>query len=126
MRKVLPPLLLIAALSGSVLAGQSQIDDDFMRSVEDSQKSLVDNLATKNAKGSRADAGELAGMFAQVEAFYAAKGDAADAITLSKKSKDLSTEIVKLVEAKDFGTAAGKTEEIQRACKSCHNFYKKS
>lgn len=126
MRKVLPLLAGILLFAGSVLAAQVDIDEDYMRSVEDTQKSLVDNLAGKNAKASTADASELAGMFAQVEAFYVAKGDAAEAVKLSAQSKDLSSEIVKLVAAKDFGSASGKAEEIQRACKSCHNFYKKS
>lgn len=126
MRKVLPFLAGVFLFAGSVLAAQVEIDEDYMRSVEDTQKSLVDNLAGKNAKASSADAGELAGMFAQVEAFYVAKGDAAEAVKLSAQSKDLSGEIVKLVAARDFATASGKAEEIQRACKACHNFYKKS
>lgn len=126
MRKVFPIFAGVALFAGSVLAAHVDIDEDYMRSVEDTQKSLVDNLAGKNAKTSTADASELAGMFAQVEAFYVAKGDAAEAVKLSAQSKSLSSEIVKLVATKDFGTASGKAEEIQRACKSCHNFYKKS
>lgn len=126
MRKTTVFFAAIALFAGSVLSAQVEIDEDFMRSVEDTQKSLVDNLTGKNAKASTADATELEGMFAQVEAFYAAKGDAVDAVNLSKKSKDLSAEIARLVAAKDFDTAAGKANDIQRACKSCHNFYKKS
>lgn len=126
MRKTRTPFLLAALFAGSVLATQVEIDEDYMRSVEDTQKSLVDHLAGKNAKASTADATELADMFARVEAFYAAKGDAVEAVKLSGKSKDLSSEIVGLVAAKDFASASGKVEEIQRACKSCHNFYKKS
>ena len=126
MRKTISVIGAVALFAGSVLAAQVEIDEDFMRSVEDTEKSLVDNLAAGNAKGSTADAGELEGMFAQVEAFYVNKGDAADAVNLSKKSKDLSAEIVKLVAAKDFATAAGKANDIQRTCKTCHNFYKKS
>jgi hypothetical protein len=126
MQKTRTFFLLAALFAGSVLAAQVDIDEDYMRSVEDTQKSLVDNLAGKNAKASTADATELAGMFAQVEAFYVAKGDAVEALKLSTKSKELSSEIVKLVGAKDFASASGKVEEIQRACKSCHNFYKKS
>lgn len=126
MRKTTIIAAAVALFAGSVFSAQVDIDEDYMRSVEDTQKSLVDHLAGRNAKGSSADAGELAGMFAQVEAYYAAKGDAAEAVGLSKKSRDLSAEIVQLVATRDFGTAAGKAEEIQRACKSCHNFYKKS
>lgn len=126
MHKTISLSVAIALLAGNVLSAQVEIDEDFMRSVEDTQKSLIDNLAGRNAKASTAEATELEGMFAQVEAFYLAKDDAADAVNLSKKSKELSAEIAKLVAAKDFDTAAGKANDIQRACKSCHNFYKKS
>lgn len=120
-------LFLAAALfAGSVLSAQVEIDEDFMRSVEDASKSLVDNLTGRNAKASTADATELEAMFAQVEAFYLAKGDAADAVTLSKKSRDLSAEVARLAAAQDFDSAAAKANDIQRACKSCHNFYKQS
>lgn len=116
----------VALFAGSVLSAQVEIDEDFMRSVEDASKSLADNLAGKNAKASTADAAELEGMFAQIEAFYVNKGDAADAVKLSQKSRDLSAEVAKLVAAQDFDTATAMANDIQRACKSCHNFYKQS
>ncbi|MBS1161085.1 MAG: hypothetical protein H6R15_3504 [Proteobacteria bacterium] len=120
-------LLLLAALfAGSVFAAQSTIDDDFMRTVEDTHKSLTGNVGISNAPGSIADARELAVMFAQIEAFYVDKGDAPDAVTLSRQSRELSDAIVKSAGRQDFETANLKTTELSRACKSCHNFYKKS
>jgi hypothetical protein len=97
-----------------------------MRTVEDTNTSLANNIALKDAPSSTADAKQLESMFEKVEVFYSHKGDANDAVTLSKKSKDLSVDILKLVSARDFDTATVKATDLARACKSCHNFYKKS
>lgn len=118
--------LTAALLSGSVLSSINKIEDDFMQTVEDTNKSLANNVALKDAKGATSDAKELEQMFAQVEDYYLRKGDAQDAVQLSRKSRDLSVEITKLVSTKDFDTAEQKASELSRACKSCHNFYKKS
>lgn len=113
-------------LSVGLASADTAIDDDFMRSVEDTHKSLTGNVGVGNAPGSIADAKELAGMFAQIEAYYVQKGDAPDAVSISKQSKELSNDIQKLAGNKDFETANLKATELSRACKSCHNFYKKS
>jgi len=55
-----------------------------------------------------------------------AKGDAPDAVDLSRKSKELATAIVKAVGSQQFEAATDSATEISRACRSCHTFYKKS
>jgi cytochrome c556 len=97
-----------------------------MRTVEDSNKSLANHIAIKDAKGVSGDTQELSAMFAQVEAFYATKGDAQDALDITKRSRQLIAEIDKSVAGKDFDNANVKASDLSRACKSCHNFYKKS
>ena len=114
------------AVTGSVISAQVDVDDDFMRSVEDANKSLANHIAVKDTKGIKGDTQELSAMFAQVEAFYAAKADADDAIAITKKSRQLIGEIDQSVAAKDFDNANAKASDLSRACKSCHNFYKKS
>lgn len=118
--------LFAALLNCGLVSADTDIDDDYMRTVEDSHKSLTANVGVNNGPGSIADARELAAMFAQIEAFYVKKGDAPDAVNISKQSLGLTAEIVKSVSSKDFDTANVKTTELSRACKSCHNFYKKS
>lgn len=118
--------LLTALLAGGVVSAETAIDDDFMRSVEDTHKSLTGNVGVSNVPGSIADAKELSGMFAQIEAYYLQKGDAPDAVSISRQSRELSDSIAKLVGSKDFENANLKTTELSRACKACHNFYKKS
>lgn len=126
LRKTLVAYLAICLFSSSVFAALSKIEDDFMQNVEDTSKSLSNSVALKNATQALSDAKELEQAFAEVEGFYVNKGDAHDAVELSRQSKQLSGEIITLVKKADFGTAEIKTTELSRACKACHNFYKKS
>ena len=126
MRKLVVLGATLLAVAGSVISAQVEIDDDFMRSVEDSNKSLANHIAVKDTKGVSVDTKELSEMFAQVEAFYATKSDAQDALDITKKSRQLIAEIDKSVASKDFDSANVKASDLSRACKSCHNFYKKS
>jgi hypothetical protein len=115
--------LLIVA--GSVRSAE-ELDVDLMHAIEDSNKSLASNIALKDAKGATTDAKDLAEAFATVEAYYVKKGDAADAVELAKKSKELSTQIQESVSKNDFGAATDTATTISRNCKTCHSFYKKS
>jgi cytochrome c556 len=126
MRKFIMLGATLLVLAGNVISAQTDIDDDFMRTVEDSNKSLANHIAVKDTKGVSGDTKELSEMFAQVEAFYATKGDAQDALDITKKSRQLIAEIDKSVASKDFDSANVKASDLSRACKSCHNFYKKS
>ena len=127
MRKTLIVMgCLVMLLAGVVRAADAELDTDLMQTIEDTNLSLASNIALKNAKSSKAEAAELHRMFAQVESHFVAKGDAADAVDLSTKSKEWAGEIVKSVDSQQFDHAAELAGNISRACKTCHNFYKKS
>jgi len=126
MRKAIAVAAALLALAGSVRSAEDELDTDLMQSIEDSNKSLASNIGIKDGKGASTDAKDLTEMFAKVEAFYVKKGDAADAVDLSKKSLDLSGQILKQIAAKDFDTATDTATTLSRTCKTCHNFYKKS
>jgi cytochrome c556 len=126
MRKTIILCGILSALAGSAWSVDSEMDTDFMQSVDETNKSLASNIADKDAKASLAAIKELEAMFDRVEIFYRHKGDAEDAVELSRKSRDLTIEIEKLVLAKDFDTANAMATDLSRTCKSCHNFYKKS
>lgn len=127
MRKMLIVMGCLAVLlAGVVRAADIGLDTDLMQTIEDTNLSLASNIALKDGKSSKAEAAELHRMFTQVEAHFVAKGDAADAVDLSRKSKDWAGEIVKSVDSQQFDQAAELAGNISRACKTCHNFYKKS
>jgi len=126
MRRALVVLGALLALAGTARSDQAELDTDLMHSIEDSNKSLASNIAIKEGKGASSDAKELAEMFAQVEAFYVKRGDAADAVELAKKSRALSVQILQSVSTSDFGAATDSATTLSRTCKTCHNYYKKS
>jgi hypothetical protein len=126
MRKLIIAAALVPALIGVVQAADAELDMDLMQTIEDTNKSLSSNIAIQNAPASTADAKELQALFGQVESHFIAKGDAADAVDLSRKSKDLASAIIKSVAAKDFGMAMDSATDLSRTCRTCHTFYKKS
>lgn len=102
-----------------------EVDQDLMQTIEDTNKSLSSNIALENAKGSTTDAQELTGLFETVEQHFVKKGNADDAVLLSKKSRILAGDIANYVAAKNYENASNAATELSRACKSCHAFYKK-
>lgn len=126
MKRLILILLGLLFAGGVATSATIEVDEDFMRNVEDISKALADDIGSHKAKDSSAKAKELVELFSQVEAFYVAKGDADDAIALSRKSKALSSEIAQLVDKGNFDVATEKSNDVARNCKTCHNFYKKS
>jgi predicted DNA-binding protein len=117
--------LSLVAMTGSVVAAQSTVDEDFMQIMEDRQKSLSSNISLKNATAAREDVKELEDMFNEVEAFYVHKGNATDAVNWSKESKELAAAIEKYVASNDFDTASQTSATLAKTCKTCHRVYKK-
>ena len=126
MRKISLIAGTLILFAGSLWAAVAELDSDLMQAVEDANKSMASNIALKDRKGSVSDATELDGMFAEIEHYYVNKGDADDAVKLSKKSRELVADILKSVKGGDFDHATNLATDLSRTCKSCHNFYKKS
>ena len=126
MRKSIAVIGTLLALAGGVRSAQEELDSDWMHAIEDANKSLASNIATKKSNEAGSDAKELGDWFVKVEAYYQTKGDASDAVELAKKSRELALRIGQSIAAKDFDAATHSATELSRTCKTCHNFYKKS
>lgn len=123
---VIGTLLVLASVAGSVRSAPEELDTDWMHAIEDANKSLASNIATKKPDEAGADAKELDEWFVKVETYYRNKGDAPDAVELAKKSRELASRIAQAIAARDFTAATHSATELSRTCKTCHNFYKKS
>lgn len=125
MRKLILLIGLFLTVSISTHAEEAEMDQDLMQTIEDTNKSLSSNIALQRVEPSLEDAKQLTSMFEIVEAHFIKKGDAENAVDLSKKSKVLSQDIARLVHEKDFEKATNLATDLSRTCKSCHTFYKK-
>jgi len=125
MRKVFLLLAVSLAVSAGVRSAENELSTDLMQNIEDTNKSLSSNIALNNKQAASADAKELTQMFAEVEAFFEHKGDAANAVELARQSKNLSSDIVGYVAASNFASATTAATTLSRTCRTCHTFYKK-
>lgn len=115
----------LAVATGSVVAGEVSIDEDYMQVMDDRTKSLTSNIALKNGQAAVEDARELDQMFNDVEVFYVHKGNATDAVNWTKASRNLAAAITQNVASNDFDTASEKAASLAKTCKECHSVYKK-
>ena len=124
-------VLIIASsflINSACIAEETEMDMDLMQAIEDTNDSLSSNIALEESEAAVADAQTLNELFSVVEEHYkkelVAGGDFSDAVKLSTKSIELTTEITNQLNAGDFDSAANLATDLARACKTCHNFYK--
>ena len=123
LKRVLSALLLPLLITGTVLAAQSELSADDMRSAEDTLRDLDSNVSLQNRKALD-EARELARFFQQVGAHYTAQPDAARGVDFARKSQDHAQAIAAAVEAGDYDTAQDRLSDLTRSCKTCHEVYK--
>src|SRR5262245_701585 len=126
-RRRRPARLLATALLAAAwwLSAHAELGMELMQTMEDVNKSLASNLSLRDQKASLVDAAELDRMFAEVEAHFVARGDAANGVEISRQSRGLAQQVHKAVTAGDFDAATDAATQLSRACRRCHTFYKK-
>lgn len=125
MRKKIIVFGALAISIASLSLAAVELDQDLMQNIDDTNKSLSSNIALKDSRAALADAKSMDEMFSHVETYFVQKGDAANAVDLSKKSRELTLAIVNSVTANDFDAATNAATTLSRTCKTCHTFYKK-
>jgi len=115
---------LLVSLAGLSFAAV-ELDQDLMQNIDDTNKSLSSNIALHDSKAAIADAKSMNEMFGHVETYFVQKGDAANAVDLTRKSRELTLTIVNSVTANNFDAATDAATTLSRTCKTCHTFYKK-
>jgi hypothetical protein len=115
----------VLAASAGLAFAAVELDTDLMQNIDDTNKSLASNVALKDGKAAIADAKSMNTMFGTVETYFVQKGDAANAVDLTKKSRELTLTIVNAVTSGDYDAATDAATTLSRTCKTCHTFYKK-
>ena len=77
----------LIVLAGTASAAQITLDEDYMQTMEDRQKSLSNNIGVQNIAGANEDVKELEDMFGEVQEYYESKGNAKNAVDWSKDAR---------------------------------------
>jgi DNA-binding GntR family transcriptional regulator len=117
--------IIYMTLALGALTANGEVDEDFMKTMEDLNKSLSSDIAIKDVKAASSEAREMEKMFVEVEAHFVKKADAADGVKWSQESRELSAAILKNITANDFDAAEATATSLSKTCKACHKIYKK-
>ncbi len=125
-RSVLLVTFCAAVCSGPVAAALDfhDYDNDLMRDLDKTIKYFEPDITAGNTDAIKEDADLLADGFRYTEDYFAKKGQADDAVDISRKGAKLIAEVRSYVEKSDFEGAAAAARETPGVCKSCHDIYK--
>jgi hypothetical protein len=113
------------ALLQPIVRAQSVLDfDEWMQKVDRRSQSVQRNLTRKDVNAATADAREIGELYGSMETYFTRRGNAANAVKLSKEGRDLAATVVKAVAANDFAGASQAAVSIAHACRTCHLEYK--
>jgi hypothetical protein len=99
-------------------------DDDLMRDLDKTIKYFEPDITAGNAQSAIDDAAVLQDGFKYTEDYFAKKGDADDAVKISREGQEALATAVRLVAANDFEAAAAAARQTAQTCRSCHDIYK--
>ena len=118
-------ILAVFALLQPMVHAQSVLDfDEWMQKIDRRSQSVQRNLTRKDVSGATADAREIGELYGSMETYFTRRGNAANAVKLSKEGRDLAATVVKSVAANDFAAASQAALSIAHACRTCHLEYK--
>src|SRR5678815_2352434 len=115
---------LTAGFACGMACAAATLDEFVMETIEEASKGLTSSIAQHDGAAAANEAQTLDSLFAQVEEYFVARGDAPDGIEMSRRSRALISTVNQAVAAGDFDAAANGATELARNCKSCHRRYK--
>jgi cytochrome c556 len=124
MRKLAIFFVFHFVLLGSVSA-DDELTGDLMRTIEELARNLDSDVAQKEDKAATAEARELEEHFKQVEAYFARRGNAADAVAFSRTTQGFAAQVAQSVETGDHEAASSAVSSLVQSCKTCHQVYRK-
>ncbi len=125
MRRIVVSCGMIMALTASAVRTQSVDEfDAWMRTIDEKNQSVQQNIAHKDANAATADAKVLQDTFKLVEGFWIRRGDASDAVDLAKEAQARAADVVTAAAAKDFDAASSHAIKVAETCTTCHRLYR--
>jgi hypothetical protein len=99
-------------------------DDDLMRDLDKTIKYFEPDITAGNAQGAIEDAGVLQDGFKYTENYFSKKGDADDAVKISREGEEFVASAIKSVSDNNFEAAAEAARGAAKTCRACHDVYK--
>jgi hypothetical protein len=116
----LPP----AALWATVDLDLKDFDEDVMRDVDDTVKSLDSDIATHNSASAIAEAQTIQQALKYAEDYFVKKGNVDDAVKWARQGEDQAQAVRSSVAASDFDAASDRYEALMKTCRACHDVYR--
>jgi hypothetical protein len=126
MRNTLILFAIALTLAGGTVSAESDFDlEELMNDVETKTQNVQNNIAAKDFTTAGAEAKQLQAAFKLVEGYFAARGDAADAVANAQDYQKKAQAIQDALSAGDADTAANAANDFSKQCRgACHDKYK--
>jgi hypothetical protein len=116
--------LLALALSCAA-AAQSVFDfDDWMQRIDDRSQNLQRYIARRDTAAATASARDLEELYGLMEKFFEKRGDAADAVRMSREGRELAARAQFELGGNRLAAARRNALAIAHGCRDCHFNYK--
>jgi len=116
--------VLAAFAAGLLFAQGADQFDAWMQTIDEKTQSVQRSIAAKDGAAAAEDAKTLQETFGLVEEFWKKRGNAPDAVDLSRKAREQAAEVAKSIAAKDFDAASTQSIRIAETCTACHRLYR--
>jgi len=121
--RILTLSLLTLSFASSGLAQDQDEYAGWMKSIAQTMGSMRKNFEAKQAQEAAKDAEKVAGLFKQVEAFYA-KANTEDAVKWANTAQTVATETAAAANAGDLEKAGVSAKQIGGTCGPCHTAHR--
>jgi len=123
-RRIAVAFGLILAATGIALAQSIDDFDAWMRTIDEKNQSVQQNIGRKDAKAVTADAAVLRNTFELVEGFWSKRADGSDAVALAREAQARAANVTAAVAAADFDAAASQAIKVAETCTTCHRLHR--
>jgi len=123
MRRILPAIVLLTALTAVAAAQEEDDYTNWMKQVDHANGSLQKELKSKTGDAAADDAKKMADLFGQIGAFWQ-KRDADDAVKFAADDAAAYKQVADLAAAGRFDEASATVKSAQANCSGCHKAHR--
>ena len=117
-------VLLVTLACAAANIDLADFNDDIMRNMDDTVKTLDSDLAGHDGKSAQTDARVIQDGLHWAEDYFTRKGNVADAVQLARQGEDLASDVAKSAASNDFDAALASYDSLVKTCRRCHDAYK--